>query len=217
MSSLPKEISEFMDRYKVNSDEVWPVPGGRAFAIKHKALERIAVERGIKFERPSVIACDLERRSMVVCTFATMGERTEWSFGEAAPENCKNQYMAAMAEKRSRDRVILKLLVANGDLYSEDESDDFKRAPAAEEEGIERVPGVQVLTVDAQRPIFSELKASLDKCFTVEECKQWKMMARAKASRLSDHWKKVLEEHFKDRKRECEKLEADEYIERMTG
>jgi hypothetical protein len=33
----------------------------------------------------------------------------------------------AMAEKRAKDRVTLKLLHAHGALYSEDEADDFKR------------------------------------------------------------------------------------------
>jgi hypothetical protein len=216
MPSLPKEISEFMSKHGVRSDEVWPVPGGKAYAVKHKALERIALEAGIKFERPSVVACDLERRSMVICTFATMGDVTEWSFGEAAPENCKNAYMAAMAEKRSRDRVILKLLSAHGDLYSEDEAEDFKRTAPADE-AIPRTPGVQVLTVDAQRPIFSELEREMLNSSTVEELKRWKLMAKDRASRLSDSWRKVLSDRYLEYLRTLEKREADEYIERMTG
>src|SRR6185312_11646839 len=127
MPSLPKEVADFMKEYGVTSDEVWPVPGGKAYAVKHKALERIAIEKGITFDRPSVVACDLVNKSMVICTFGKMGDRSEWSFGEASPANNKNQYMAAMAEKRSRDRVILKLLAAHGDIYSEEEADDFKR------------------------------------------------------------------------------------------
>lgn len=177
MARLPKEVTDFMERYGVGSDEVWPVPGGKAFAVKHKALERIALEVGIKFERPSVIACDLERRSMVICTFASLGDKMEWSFGEADPANCKNAYMAAMAEKRSRDRVILKLLSAHGDLYSEDESDDFKQrqnphvtrpadiVPPVEydEHGeiIDNIPHAepsQKLRVADQRPLFAAIQ-----------------------------------------------------------
>jgi len=176
MPSLPKEISLFMETYGVDSDEIWPVPGGKAYAVKHKALERIAIERGITFERPSVIACDLAGKSMVICTFGKMGDRSEWSFGEASPANNKNQYMAAMAEKRSRDRVILKLLSAHGDLYSEDEADDFKRPnphvtratdilPSAEydEHGevIDNIPhseSSKKLRVSDQRPLFAQLQ-----------------------------------------------------------
>lgn len=176
MPSLPKEVADFMKEYGVTSDEVWPVPGGKAYAVKHKALERIAIEKGITFDRPSVIACDLVNKSMVICTFGKMGDRSEWSFGEASPANNKNQYMAAMAEKRSRDRVILKLLAAHGDLYSEEEADDFKRPnphvtraadilPTAEYdqhgEIIDNIPHAepsQKLRVADQRPLFAAIQ-----------------------------------------------------------
>jgi hypothetical protein len=223
MPSLPKEISEFMATYSVNADEVWPVPGGKAYAVKHKALERIANEAGIKFDRPSVIACDLERRSMVICTFANLGDKTEWSFGEAAPENCKNNYIAAMAEKRSRDRVILKLLSAHGALYSEEEAEEFKQHETVSgefvpnEDVIKREDGIQVLTMDAQRPIFTELEKEIGNNDTVEELKRWKVTARKRASRLSDHWRKDLEAHYLKRLRELEQRDALEYQERMTG
>ena len=46
----------------------------------------------------------------VVQATGKLGERTENSFGEAAPYNNKNNYPLAMAEKRAKDRVILKLL-----------------------------------------------------------------------------------------------------------
>lgn len=214
---LPKEISDFMEKYGVGADEVWPVPGGKAYAVKHKALERIAVAQKITFERPAVIGCDLAEKSMVVCVFGKMGDREEWTFGEASPGNNKNQYFAAMTEKRAKDRVILKLLSAHGDLYSEDEADDFKRTATADDDGIPRSPGVQVLTVDAQRPIFSELEREMLNSATVEELKRWKLMAKERASRLSDSWRKVLSDRYLEYLRTLEKREADEYIERMTG
>lgn len=124
MPSLPKEISAFMEKYGVDSDELWQVHGA-TWVIKHKALERVANQVGIIFERPSVIACDIEKKTMVICVFAKMGERTEWTFGEASPANCKNSYFAAMTEKRAKDRCVLKLLVTHGALYSESEAEEF--------------------------------------------------------------------------------------------
>jgi hypothetical protein len=176
VSRIPKEIQDFMSKYNVSSDEIWPVPGGKAYAVKHKALERIAMEKNITFERPAIIGCDLAEKSMVICVFGTMGERTEWTFGEASPVNNKNQYFAAMTEKRAKDRVILKLLSAHGDLYSEDEADDFKRAnphvtrptdilPAADYDDhgeiIDNVPHAepkQKLRVADQRPLFAAIQ-----------------------------------------------------------
>jgi hypothetical protein len=125
--AFPKEISEFMATYKVSFDEVWKIPQGNAYAIKHKALERVAAEQGIRFDRPAIIQSDLANKVVAMAVFASMGERQEWATGEAAPYNNKNGYPLAMSEKRAKDRCILKLLQAHGALYSEDEADDFKR------------------------------------------------------------------------------------------
>ena len=51
-----------------------------------------------------------------------------WATGEANALNCTNEYLYAMAEKRSKDRVILKLInaYAHG-IYSDVEADSFKQ------------------------------------------------------------------------------------------
>ena len=66
----------------------------------------------------------------MLCT-GRMGDKSEWSIGEAAPYNNKNSYPFAMAEKRAKDRVILKLVGLHGDVYSEDEADDFRESRPA--------------------------------------------------------------------------------------
>ncbi len=55
-----------------------------------------------------------------------LGDQSAWSVGEASKTTSQNKYYAAMAEKRAKDRVILKLIGASGDAYSEEESDDFR-------------------------------------------------------------------------------------------
>ena len=45
-----------------------------------------------------------------------MGDKSEWSIGEVSPHpTSKNSYPYAMAEKRAKDRVILKLVGLHGD------------------------------------------------------------------------------------------------------
>jgi hypothetical protein len=236
MASIPREVADFMKKYGVTSDEVWPVPGGKAYAVKHKALERIAIELNIKFERPSVVACDLVKRSMVICTFASMGDKTEWSFGEAAPENCKNAYMAAMAEKRSRDRVILKLLAAHGDLYSEDESDDFKRPnphvtrpadilPTAEydEHGevIDNIPHgepSQKLRVADQRPLFAEIQKEAHAFSDSKNFLAWMKDEKtiARVAVFKPDWQEMFRGVCKEHLAELRKQEAGDDL-RMAG
>lgn len=127
MGRPSKQILDFMEAFKVDADEVWEVRTGGAWAIKHAALERVAAEAGIVFELSKVIEADGERKLVAMCVTGRMGDRSEWSIGEAAPGNNKNAYPYAMAEKRAKDRVILKLLNSHGTLYSEAEADEFER------------------------------------------------------------------------------------------
>ena len=57
-----------------------------------------------------------------------MGDNVIQTFGEASPKNTKNAYVVSMAEKRAMSRVVLKLagFYQHG-IFSEDESDDFKK------------------------------------------------------------------------------------------
>jgi hypothetical protein len=136
MNARPSpKILAFMERYKIDSDEIWLLPGGKSYAVIHAAIERIANEQEIEFEAPFHIKDEGEAG----CSLAGYGKLQDirvWTFGEATPKNCRNPYYAAMAEKRLKDRLALKLLGIHGTggLYSEDEVDDAgERAPPAED------------------------------------------------------------------------------------
>ncbi len=101
MPKLPKDIADFMEVHGVMADEVWEVRPG-TFAIKHKAIERIAAEKNISFEPPTIIEAKAGDKVVAMCVTGKMGERVEWSIGEATAANCKNSYFYAMAEKRGR-------------------------------------------------------------------------------------------------------------------
>lgn len=175
MAKPSKAVMDFMAKYGVLSDEIWEVHGS-TWVVKHKALERVAVQVGIVWEKPELKVCDMEKGLIAILVSGKLGDHVEYSFGEASPKNNKNSYPIAMAEKRAKDRVILKLLAAHGDLYSEDEADDFKRPnphvtkstdilPAADydEHGevIDNIPHAepkQKLRVADQRPLFAAIQ-----------------------------------------------------------
>lgn len=118
-------LVEILNRYDVNPKEaLWDCHG--TLVIYHKHLERIAAKAGIRFDPPTVIEAKSADRIVAMCVTGHMGELAEWSVGEAAPGNNKNSYPFAMAEKRAKDRVILKLVGLSGFIYSEEEADDFK-------------------------------------------------------------------------------------------
>lgn len=105
-------------------DALWDCHG--TWVAYHKAIERIAAKAGVTFDMPQIIEADSASRVVAIAVRGIMGDRSEWSFGEAAPNNNKNAYPYAMAEKRAKDRVVLKLVGLHGLVYSEEESDDFK-------------------------------------------------------------------------------------------
>lgn len=221
MGKKSPEILEFQKAHGITESEMWEVRPG-SWAVKHSAIERIVATTGIKFDRPSVIEVNTAEKIMVICVFGTLGDRTEWSFGEASPANCKIAYPASIAEKRAKDRVAIKLLNATGaSIYSDAESDEFKDDRAhdtpPDEEIITRTDGIQVLTVDAQRAVYTELSKEIPSCTSVEDCKRWALSAKSRTSRLSDQWRKALNGEYLKHLRELERRDASEYAERMTG
>ena len=93
--------------------------------VLHKALEKIAAKQGIQFDAPVHLLSNPASKEVVIQVTGRLGDRQEWSIGEVSSRNCRNDYPFAMAEKRAKDRVILKLLGVAGDTYSEEEADEF--------------------------------------------------------------------------------------------
>lgn len=101
-----------------------------AWIALHKFLEKVAQRIGIVFDEPKVMNCTDGEVALWVS--GGYDNQKAWSIGEASPKNCKNEYRWAMAEKRAKDRVILKLLGIAGDMYSEEEADEFKEKTPAQ-------------------------------------------------------------------------------------
>lgn len=101
-----------------------------AWIALHKFLEKVAQRIGIIFDEPKVMNCTDNEVALYVS--GGYDNKKAWSIGEASPKNCKNEYRWAMAEKRAKDRVILKLLGIAGDMYSEEEADEFKEKTPAQ-------------------------------------------------------------------------------------
>jgi len=143
-----KQINDMLEKHgeEWNDATVWRVQG--TAVISHKALERIAAKADISFKPPVILRA--ERDEAVILVTGAIGDnkglREEWSIGEALivqegvvggnykVSGKQASYPYAMAEKRAKDRVILKLIQLSGLLFSEEEADDFKRGsqPAAE-------------------------------------------------------------------------------------
>ena len=141
------------------ADDAWQVQ--KVWVMKHKALERLAGGLKIKWEKPQIIRAEADEAVLLAMGSLDSGA-VEWSIGEAkvvpmVPTGKKNKwgkdevqpaegaignyqvtpkqasYVWAMAEKRAKDRVIIKLAGLHG-AYSEEEADDFKAKNAGKAE-----------------------------------------------------------------------------------
>ncbi|MBX9930181.1 MAG: trna delta -isopentenylpyrophosphate transferase [Methylobacterium sp.] len=141
MRTADKQIADILVRYgEPFGGNVWRVQG--TAVIYHKTLERIAAQAKITFDAPTIVRAERDEAVILVTGRlpdpTTSTERVEWSIGEAlinvnyrvSGKQAGNVY--AMAEKRAKDRVILKLLELHGLVYSEEEADEFRQGhPAA--------------------------------------------------------------------------------------
>jgi hypothetical protein len=127
------KIRDVLAKYgeEYGPETVWKVQGTPV--ISHKALERVAAKAGVVYATPTIIRA--ERDEAVIMVTGSLGDRTEWSIGEALVNvnyrvsGKQAGYVWAMAEKRAKDRVILKLVSLHGLAYSEEEADEFKSQP----------------------------------------------------------------------------------------
>ncbi len=202
MAKPSKAIEDFRTKYGIDSDEIWEVHG-TTWVVKHKALERVAAEVGIAWDKPELKVCDMAQGLFVVLIGGRLGERVEYSFGEASPKNNKNAYGVAMAEKRAKDRVILKLLAVHGDIYSKAEMDaDYEddqrprqnphvtRADDVYDEISDDIPTVDVkkMRVVDSRPAYAALVKEMQRIQDPAELYEWGQSKAEEIHALSGQW-----------------------------
>ena len=200
MGTPSKELLAFMECYKINADEVWEVRSGGAWAVKHSALERVAAEQRITFDRPSVIEAHSAEKIAVVCVFAKMGEREEWSFGEASPANNKNAYCYAMAEKRAKDRCILKLLNSHGTVYSDAESDEFAQVGGPTK--------ATTLPKKDAKEIYTKMQGEIRECQSRDQLRAWGEANKDRIKIMPEDWQDILRLQFEEMLADLRQREA---------
>jgi hypothetical protein len=165
MAKAPSpHILEILKRYEIDPKEaLWDCHG--TWVMYHRHCEIIGAKAGVRYSEPKVLVA--ERDAAAVLVVGSMNDHTEWSIGEAAVglnytvKPKQPGYPFAMAEKRAKDRVILKLVGLSGFVYSEEEADDFKEAPEKKSEPLKDGPKPLVI----QKP--TEWLPETAKVFTV--------------------------------------------------
>ena len=165
-TNIPKKVIELCKELEMNKEEtLWDCHG--TWVMYHKALEKIAVHKGVTFDEPKVIHSDVAQKSVVMLVTGRMDQRTEWSFGEATPANNKNAYPFAMSEKRAKDRVILKLVGLHGDVYSDAEIDEWEKIAFGYMKNIDQLPnqGVCLAWFERNKTVLKNLKIAVPRLY----------------------------------------------------
>ena len=230
------DVKMIADRFKeagvrLGGDDTWKVQGKPV--IKHSALERLAAGCSISFDAPQVLRSEADECVIVVT--GRMGDKVEWSIGEARiglnyrVSGNQAGYPYAMAEKRAKDRVIIKLVGLHG-VYSSEESDDFRDAPKDDARPATAAPP-RVTSGQQQETPFDDgesahgnspgtIAATLCKALqgarTPEELAQWKTDNREAVLALPKHYKADVVAAF-DMHMERLETEAGREAVRMKG
>lgn len=187
MSNLDPRIEAVRARYDLSKDDFWQIPQNKQWVCKHAALEIVATKANVEWSAPQIIEAHTAEGIAVMAVTGRMGDRVEWATGEASPKNNKNSYPWAMAEKRAKDRVILKLVGIHGLVYSEDEmpteeprttdqrSEQGRREVARQQEQLHAnvADESQSVTKRDARPIYQALVKDMRKCTTRDDLKRW--------------------------------------------
>jgi len=199
MADLDPRIEVIRAKFGLDESDFWELPQKKGtWVAKHSALEVAAVKAHIVFDNPQIIEAKSEAGIAVVAVAGSIvneNNRREWSIGEASPKNNKNAYPWAMAEKRAKDRVILKLIGIHGLVYSDTEA-DFDEPEAPKNRTKWGVP------VAEQRDIFAALRDEIDACLTLEDLGVlWRSPAfQTEFKKLQPGWQDKLTEHKDERK-----------------
>jgi len=192
MANLDPRIESVREQYGLAKEDFWQIPQNKQWVCKHAALEVVATKANVEWQAPQIIQADTTNGIAVIVATGKMGNRVEWATGEASPKNNKNSYPWAMAEKRAKDRVVLKLVGIHGLVYSEDEADDFKeprttdlRSEQGRREAAKPVANGKPTSAAAQKRGLNDIDADLLDCQSisaVDRCAAiWKSIAETDA------------------------------------
>ena len=125
------KLKELAERYGLGQDDFWQLPqNNRVHILTHDACEKIASIEGVRYEKPEW----LSKGEGGVWAVQASGYKSDdpenilWTTGEASKQNCTAKYLVNMAEKRAKDRLVLKLIKAyEYGIKSEEEADEFKK------------------------------------------------------------------------------------------
>jgi len=100
-------MKQLVEDFGLKEEDFWTLPQNNSYILLHDACMRIAADAGVVFDTPVWLQSRPDHWALMLS--GSIGEKTYWTTGEASPDNTKQSYPLAMAEKRAKDRLTLYL------------------------------------------------------------------------------------------------------------
>ena len=191
----------------ISAEDCWETKEGN-LVLSHRAMKKIAAVAGIsksyKVEESSIhpdykngmehivrvtIRCNTKPADLsYVDACIHCEENTLTVTGEANRENTSQRgkdYLRKMAEKRAYDIAVLEHLGLHSTLFSEDESETFKREPVAQEQSI------NILNTDIEN-VRTEINEMLKAKTSEELSAAWKTVEEKQQNQLITQVQKIF-------------------------
>lgn len=195
-NNLDPRIEAVRAKYDLPVSDFWQIPQNKQWVCKHAALEIVATKANVEWSAPQIVQADTANGIAVMIVSGKMADRVEWATGEASPKNNKNSYPWAMAEKRAKDRVVLKLVGIHGLVYSEDEMPDEVRTKPTEPANT----GNAAPKNDETRAVYTALEKDMRLNTTRSDLGRWWRDQECEALRkkLPADWQGTLKQTLTD-------------------
>ena len=190
---ISENVTKALKESGLPHEALWDCHG--TYCLKHYACERIAANRGVTFDDPVMIESDSAKGTVIIMVRGFLGDKMEWSFGECTPKNSKNSYPYAMAEKRAKDRVILKLIGLHGEVYSEEEAEEFKADIATQEKAKKKEKVDTSVWNGVPKKEVNEARGKLNALYAIWTIKGEKSAAGKNAKKEAEDINKWAEKH----------------------
>ena len=77
-SDIPENVGETLREIGMTPDQAgWNCHG--TYVLLHKALEKVAVKKGIVFNEPTILECNSENRIVSLLVTGKMGDKSPYS------------------------------------------------------------------------------------------------------------------------------------------
>jgi hypothetical protein len=136
-----ERLNDLYKTYNLDNEDYFKHPTQGFTILTRSGIDKIQAGAEISIHY-DLIHHSPDLKTAVIKAKAFMGSKQIETYGEVSPDNNKNKYPIAIAEKRAMSRAVLKLSgFYECGAFGEDEADDFKKPKKKQREVLDEYHG----------------------------------------------------------------------------